>query len=91
MDPKNIADFENYKFLGWQNGWNHVYFDEAGNITKDPEQRKTFGYTEKDYPEYGKCQRLQHNVQEHHIGNRGVENTVWCNICKIYWKYDCSD
>ena len=22
-----------YKFLGWQNGWKHVYFDEDGNQT----------------------------------------------------------
>ena len=22
---------------------------------------------------------------------RGSENTVSCPICKIFWKYDCSD
>lgn len=27
---------------------------------------------------------IQHNI-------RGSENTDICDICKIYWKYDCSD
>ena len=44
-----------YKFLGWQNGWKHVYFDADGNVTDDKTKQKTFGYLTADYPEYGKC------------------------------------
>lgn len=80
-----------YKFLGWQNGWKNVYFDEEGNITEDSKKKRTFGYLESDYPEYGKCRRLKHETDEIQHNQRGSENTVSCDICKIYWKYDCSD
>jgi hypothetical protein len=80
-----------YKFLGWQNGWKHAYFDADGNVTDDATKRKTFGYLTADYPEYGKCREQKHRTIEVSHNQRGSENTVSCPICKIYWKYDCSD
>jgi hypothetical protein len=80
-----------YKFLGWQNGWKHVYFDEEGNETNDKLRQKTFVYKTSDYPEYGKCCDEKHKKDEIQHNMRGSENTVSCDICKIYWKYDCSD
>ena len=82
---------QGYKFLGWQNGWKHVYFDVDGNITTDDTKIKTFGYTKEDYPEYGNCKEQKHKLDEVQHNPRGSENTVSCDICKIYWKYDCSD
>jgi len=72
-----------YKFLGWQNGW--LYVD--GKVSPDK------------HPEYCECLNKGHNKWDHPDGpwasyqhnSRGSENTVSCNICKIYWKYDCSD
>ena len=89
-----IPDIDGYKDLGWQNGWNHVYFDKDRNVTTDKSKQVAFGYLEEDYPEYGKCQRLRHQHRE--IDNslykyRGTDNVVICDICKIYWHYDCSD
>lgn len=80
-----------YKFLGWQNGWKNVYFDEDGNVTDDPKKRKSFGYLTSDYPEYGLCRDLKHRRIEVSHNQRGSENTVSCPLCKIYWKYDSSD
>lgn len=85
-----------YKFLGWQNGWKHVYFDEDGNVTtgdesKGEKPRKSFGYLEADYPEYGKCIREKHRRIEVQHSRSGSENTVSCPLCMIYWKYDSSD
>lgn len=80
-----------YKFLGWQNNWKHVFFDENGNQTDDPTKRRTFGYTKEDYPEYGTCRELKHRTIEVSHNNRGSEHTVSCPECKIYWKYDSSD
>lgn len=80
-----------YKFLGWQNGWKHVYFDDQGNITADPAKRRSFGYTKEDYPEYGNCRELKHRTISVQHDQRGSENTVSCPECKIYWKYDSSD
>jgi hypothetical protein len=81
-----------YKFLGWQNGWKYVYYDEDGNLCSETNKpRKTFGYLTSDYPEYGKCRDLKHRHIEVSHNQRGSENTVSCPICKIYWKYDCSD
>lgn len=81
-----------YKFLGWQNGWKHVHFDEDGNLcSKTNKPRKSFGYLTSDYPEYGKCRDLKHKRIEVSHNQRGSENTVSCPMCKIYWKYDCSD
>ena len=81
-----------YKFLGWQNGWKHVYFDEDGNeCSKSEKPSKTFGYLAADYPEYGKCIDLKHKRIEVSHDQRGSEHTVSCPICKVYWKYDSSD
>lgn len=85
-----------YKFLGWQNGWKHVYFDEDGKVTtgdllKGEKPQRTFGYLTADYPEYGKCRDQKHPLDEVSHNNRGSENTVSCDVCRIYWKYDCSD
>lgn len=80
-----------YKFLGWQNGWNHRYFDENGNVTNDRDKAKSFGYLTEDYPEYGKCRDEKHRTIKVSHNNRGSENTVSCPTCKIYYKYDCSD
>lgn len=81
----------NYKFLGWQNAW-------ATNPNgKDERGFPVFGGY-KDEPEYQACLSKGHNDRrnaEHwgHIQHnpRGSENTVWCDACRIYWKYDCSD
>ena len=89
---KNYNYNENgYKCLGWQNGWKHVYFDAEGNVTEDPTKRKSFGYSTADHPEYGACKDAKHLHIEVQHNQRGSENTVSCPICKIYWKYDCSD
>ena len=84
----NYAD---YKFLGWQNGWKHAYFDKDGHVTTDAALRCTFGYLPEDYPEYCKCRDSGHPRIEIQNNSRGSENTVSCDICKIYFKYDCSD
>jgi hypothetical protein len=81
----------NYKFLGWMNGWHHVYFDENHNVTEDNKKAKSFGYLEEDYPEYTNCRKLGHKVDDIQCNQRGSENVVSCDICKIYWKYDSSD
>lgn len=85
-----------YKFLGWQNSWKHVYFDEDGKVTtgdlsKGEKPKKSFGYTKEDYPEYGSCVEQKHSRIEVRHNSRGSENTVSCPVCKIYWKYDSSD
>jgi hypothetical protein len=85
-----------YKFLGWQNGWKHVYFDEDGKITtgdllKGEKPKRTFGYTKEQHPEYASCIEQGHHLDSLSHNNRGSENTVNCDVCKIYWKYDCSD
>lgn len=94
VEPKfinEVLDKAGYKFLGWQNGWKHVFYDKHGKITEDNAAKVSFGYTEQDYPEYGKCRRLGHKIDDIAHGSRGSENTVSCDECKIYWKYDCSD
>ncbi len=81
-----------YKFLGWQNGWSHVYYDEDGSLCSvSGKPSKTFGYTKEDYPEYKNCIDSKHRRIEVSRNSRGSENIVSCPICKIYWKYDCSD
>ena len=85
---------EEYKFLGWQNGWKHIYLDEDIKVTTGgpgEKPKKYFSYLTEDYPEYGKCRDAKHKHHELQRNQRGSENVVWCNECKIYWKYDCSD
>jgi hypothetical protein len=91
IDKNFDYETNGYKFLGWQNGWKHVYFDKNGNETNDETLKETFGYSTKDYPEYGNCRDLKHKCTAVQHDSRGAENTVSCPICKIYWKYDCSD
>lgn len=88
-------DLSDYKFLGWQNGWKHVYFDEDGNITtgdtsKGEKPKRTAGYLTEDYPEYGACRDAKHKTGRKSMNQYGSENIVWCDICKIYYKYDSS-
>lgn len=81
-----------YNFLGWQNGWSHVYFDEDGNLCSESgKPRRSFGYSKEQHPEYRNCVDSKHTRIEISHNNRGSENTVSCPLCKIYWKYDCSD
>lgn len=80
-----------YKFLGWQNGWSSDYFDEDGELCSvSGKPKKSFGYTKEKYPEYRNCRDLKHKLVEIQHTRSGSENTVSCDICKIYWKYDCS-
>lgn len=88
-------DLSKYKFLGWQNGWKHVYFDKDGNETtgdtsKGEKPKYSFGYRTDDYPEYGACRDAKHERKEKQMTRSGSENVVWCDECKIYYKYDCS-
>jgi hypothetical protein len=85
-----------YKFLGWQNGWKHVYLDEDGKITtgdisKGEKPKNTFTYLTEDHPEYSNCITQKHRRIEVQHTRSGSENTVSCPTCMIYWKYDCSD
>jgi hypothetical protein len=70
-----------YKFLGWQNGWEYIRIGEEQGLTPNPVK----------YPEYSKCREQEHQLIEVRRGDRGYENIVSCPLCKIYWKYDCSD
>lgn len=84
-------DANGYKFLGWQNGWKHVYYDEDGNLCSETGKPKvSFGHTKTDYPEYKNCMDSNHNRIEVRLQRSGSENVVSCPSCKIYWKYDCS-
>jgi hypothetical protein len=87
----NLLKELKYKFLGWQNGWRHIYLDESKNPTEDESKKRYFSYSKEEYPEWYKCQMEEkHKCDEVYHSPRGTENTVSCDICKIYWKYDCS-
>ncbi|MTV78222.1 hypothetical protein GM535_13470, partial [Streptococcus pneumoniae] len=58
---REILGLEGYKYLGYQNGWKNVYFDEDGVETTDPKKRRSFGYRKEDYPEYMECINCGHN------------------------------
>lgn len=98
-DPKHIDQKlkeAGYKFLGWQNGWASVYLDKDGKITtgdllKGENPKVSSTYIKEDYPEYSSCREKKHNLDDISHNNRGSENTVSCDVCKIFWKYDCSD
>lgn len=80
-----------YKFLGWQNSWKYEYYDGDGNLCSETgKPRKYHTYPKEIYSEYMNCVDSKHLRIEVSHSNRGVENTVSCPICKIYWKYDCS-
>jgi hypothetical protein len=88
---KKLAE-AGYKNLGWQNGWKHIYLDKDKNPTTDKSKAVYFSYAEEDCPEWFNCQiKEKHKVDEICHNNKGSENTVNCDICKIYWKYDSSD
>lgn len=81
-----------YRFLGWQNGWKHEYYDEDGKLCEETKKPSVyFGYSKDKYPEYRNCIDSKHLRIEVNHNQRGTENTVSCPICKIYWKYDSSD
>jgi len=83
---------DGYRFLGWQNGWKNEALDEDGMLCletgKKPHRSE---YSRELYPEYHHCISLKHDLIDVSHNSRGTENTVCCPICKIYWKYDCSD
>ena len=37
------------------------------------------------------CKKLNHTIRRYAHDRRGFENTVQCDICKYYYKYDSSD
>jgi hypothetical protein len=80
-----------YKFLGWQNAWNHKYIDKDGNVTEPHTVGARATYLKEDYPEYRNCIDSNHQRIEFSANRRGTDHTVSCPICKIYWKYDSSD
>ena len=83
---------EGYKNLGWTNGWKSIMLDADGNVTDDYKlYRKHGGYSKDQHPEYNACRDAEHKTDECQHNQRGSENTISCDICKIYWKYDCSD
>lgn len=66
-----------------------IGYDYNGNGYKFLGWMNSWG---KDYPsEYLQCRAAEHIRLEVSHNNRGSENTCHCPICKIYWKYDCSD
>ena len=83
------ADISEYKDLGWQNGWKHVYFDKDGNVA-DRKDGVSVGYLTEDYPEYCKCRDSKHSCKHIQMTPSGSKNIVWCDICRITWMYDCS-
>ena len=40
--------------------------------------------------EFVKCRDSNHVTHEIQHTRSGSDNTVWCDECKISWKYDCS-
>jgi hypothetical protein len=64
-----------YKYLNWANGWGH-------NESLEYEECNRLGHN--DYRNPDARSDVQHNP-------RGSTNTVYCDVCKIYWNYDCSD
>lgn len=83
---------KDYKFLGWQNSWKYEYYDEDGNLCSETgKPHKSYAYPRENYPEYRNCIDNKHKKIEISKNNRGTENIVICPVCKIYYKYDCSD
>jgi hypothetical protein len=55
---------------------------------------KSFGWANgwsKTPDEVEACRIAGHRHDDIEHNRRGTENTCSCDICKIYWKYDCSD
>ena len=95
QQTRDMLGLAEYQYLGYENGWQHVYFDENGQVTDDKTKRKTFGYLTKDFPEYGACRDAGHvkdgTVKQKQHNNRGSNCTYWCPEHKIFWKVDMSD
>jgi hypothetical protein len=98
QETREMLCLQDYKYLGYQNGWKDVYFDADGYVTEDRTKAKRVGYLESSYPEYVRCIRLGHNdstsdphweCKQHNP--RGSNCTYWCEECKIFWKVDMSD
>jgi hypothetical protein len=45
----------------------------------------------KSPPELLLCKEAKHQRRHSFRGNRGHDNTVSCDICRYYFKYDSSD
>lgn len=45
----------------------------------------------KNPPELQKCRDEKHSMNEISYSPRGSDHTVYCDICKIWYKYDSSD
>ena len=82
---QNNFKIDGHKDLGWQNGWIAKFKEENGKRLFD-------GY--ENQPEFQNCRILKHPTREidnSFYKNRGTDNIVICDICKIFSHYDCSD
>ena len=54
---------------------------------------KYLGYQNgwKEPSEYTECRSKKHKLHDKQHNHRGSNNTVRCEECKIFYKYDCSD
>lgn len=68
---------DSYNFLGWMNDWVIV-------IKKDVRQFK-------NQPKLNACRQKAHILKEFSVHRSGVENIIYCEKCKIYYKVDSSD
>lgn len=91
--PKNYDYNANgYRFLGWQNNWQHEYYDKDKNLCSESKKPPVyFDYNANKYPEYAHCKTMKHRLIEVSLSDTGSEHIVSCPICKVYWKYDSSD
>lgn len=88
---RDMLGLQGYKYLGYQNGWKHVWFDENHVVTEDRDRAKSFGYLTSDYPEYGACIDAGHKPKDKSHNRHGSNVTYWCDDCKLFWKVDMSD
>jgi hypothetical protein len=64
------------------------------NQTEVPDNYKYLGWRNnwKEEPkEYLNCIKKEHSVKDISLSNRGSDNVISCDICKIYWELDSSD
>jgi hypothetical protein len=83
-----------YKFIGWSNNWATIDLDEDGSVVNGDALGKravAFEYSKVKHPEYFNCREQNHRPKEIQHFRNGMENTVICDICRIFWKYDSSD
>jgi hypothetical protein len=83
MTKDTHYDYEanEFKFLGWVNDW---------DAPADLDVFGTDGQSPPTPPAYRVCRSSGHNRDEVRHSIRGSENTVSCDTCKVYWKYDSS-